>query len=76
MDQETQALGYAYDRAYPPLLKLNGSARLQCLNISFTDILRANGGLQAAPPQDLIYSVGLLGLSQRPSRPPAGAPAL
>lgn len=60
VDQETLALGYAYDRAYPPLLRLGGSARLQCMNISFTDILRVNGGLQAVPPQDLIYSVGLL----------------
>jgi hypothetical protein len=69
VDQETQALGYAYDRAYPPLLKLGGSAHLQCLNISFTDILRANGGLQAVPSQDLIYSVGLLDyLSDRRSR--------
>ena len=69
MDQETQALGYAYDRAYPPLLKLGGSARIQCLNISFTDILRANGGLHTVPPQDLIYSVGLLDyLSDRRAR--------
>ncbi len=69
VDQETQALGYAYDRAYPPLLKLGGSARLHCLNISFTDILRANGGLQAVPHQDLIYSVGLLDyLSDRRAR--------
>jgi extracellular factor (EF) 3-hydroxypalmitic acid methyl ester biosynthesis protein len=60
VDQETLALGYAYDRAYPPSLRLGGSARLQCMNISFTDILRVNGGLQAVAPQDLIYSVGLL----------------
>src|SRR3569832_1860535 len=67
--QETLALGYAYDRAYPPLLKLAGNAQVQCLNISFTDILRANGGLQAVPPQDLIYSVGLLDyLSDRRAR--------
>ena len=69
VDQETQALGYAYDRTYPHLLKLGGLSRLQCLNISFTDILRPNGGLQNVAPQDLIYSVGLLDyLSDRRAR--------
>ena len=69
VDQEAQALSHAYDRAYPQLLKLGGAARVQSLNISFTDILRANGGLQEVPPQDMIYSVGLLDyLSDRRSR--------
>jgi hypothetical protein len=69
VDQETQALGFAYDRAYPHLLKLGGQSQMQCMNISFTDILRANGGLHEVPPQDMIYSVGLLDyLSDRRSR--------
>jgi hypothetical protein len=69
VDQETQALGFAYDRAYPHVLKLGGMSRIQCLNISFTDILRANGRLKAVPSQDLIYSVGLLDyLSDKRSR--------
>jgi len=69
VDQEPQALGHAYDRIYPALLKLGGAARLNSLNISFTDILRANGGLQQVPPQDLIYSLGLLDyLSDRRAR--------
>jgi hypothetical protein len=42
---------------------------VQCLNISFTDILRGNGGLQNVAPQDMIYSVGLLDyLTDRRSR--------
>ncbi len=69
VDQETMALDYAYDRCYPHILKIGGLSRLQCLNISFTDILRANGGLQDVPPQDMIYSVGLLDyLSDRRAR--------
>jgi len=69
VDQETEALSFAYDRAYPHVLKLGGLSRIQCLNISFTDILRSNGGLQNVPPQDMIYSVGLLDyLSDRRSR--------
>ena len=69
VDQETEALEYAYDRCYPLVLKLGGASTLRCLNISFTDILRINGGLQGVPPQDLIYSVGLLDyLSDKRSR--------
>jgi extracellular factor (EF) 3-hydroxypalmitic acid methyl ester biosynthesis protein len=69
VDQETEALGFAYDRAYPHVLKLGGLSRLQCMNISFTDILRTHGGLQNVQPQDMIYSVGLLDyLSDRRSR--------
>jgi extracellular factor (EF) 3-hydroxypalmitic acid methyl ester biosynthesis protein len=69
IDQETQALSFAYDRTYPHLLKLGGLSRLTCLNISFTDILRTQGGLHDVPPQDMIYSVGLLDyLSDRRSR--------
>jgi SAM-dependent methyltransferase len=69
VDQENEALAFAYDRAYPHLLKLGGTSRVQCLNISFTDILRANRGLGDVPPQDMIYSLGLLDyLSDRRSR--------
>ena len=60
VDQETQALEFAYDRAYPHLLKSDGANRVNCLNISFTDVLRPNGALSDVPPQDMIYSVGLL----------------
>lgn len=69
IDQEAQALAYAYEHIYPDILKLRGLARLTPLNISFTDILRANGGLNQVPPQDLIYSVGLIDyLSDRRAR--------
>jgi SAM-dependent methyltransferase len=69
VDQETEALSFAYDRAHPHVLKSGGMSRVQCMNISFTDILRTNGGLHDAPPQDMIYSVGLLDyLSDRRSR--------
>ena len=51
------------------LLKLGNAGRIQCMNISFTDILKTNGGLGGVPPQDMIYSVGLLDyLSDRRSR--------
>ncbi len=60
IDQEQAALNYAVEKTYPHVLNSQGQARVQCLNMSFTDILRGTGALGSLPPQDLIYSVGLL----------------
>ncbi len=60
IDQEQAALKYALEKTYPLLTTRNSRARVQCLNISFTDILRGGGGLSQLAPQDLIYSVGLI----------------
>jgi trans-aconitate methyltransferase len=60
IDQESQALQYAYEHTYPHVLKTEGRTRVRCVNISFTDILRGTGALGSLPPQDLVYSVGLL----------------
>jgi extracellular factor (EF) 3-hydroxypalmitic acid methyl ester biosynthesis protein len=60
IDQEEDALRYVSEKTYPHLLRSGGHYGLQCLNMSFTDILRGTSGLDRLPPQDLIYSVGLL----------------
>ena len=60
IDQEQAALKYAVEKTYPHVLNAMGQARVQCLNMSFADILRGAGALGALPPQDLIYSVGLI----------------
>ena len=60
IDQETEALKYAYEKTYPHVVRLAGRAHVQCLNSSFTDILRGVSGLEELPRQDLIYSVGLI----------------
>jgi extracellular factor (EF) 3-hydroxypalmitic acid methyl ester biosynthesis protein len=60
IDQEQAALNYAVEKTYPHVLNTKGQARLQCLNVSFTDTLRGTGALAELPPQDLIYSVGLI----------------
>jgi extracellular factor (EF) 3-hydroxypalmitic acid methyl ester biosynthesis protein len=44
----------------PHVLASKGHATVQCLNLSFVDILRSAGTFGNLPPQDLIYSVGLL----------------
>jgi extracellular factor (EF) 3-hydroxypalmitic acid methyl ester biosynthesis protein len=60
IDQEQAALSYAVEKTFPHVLTANGQARVQCLNMSFTDIVRSNSGLTSLPPQDLIYCVGLI----------------
>ena len=60
IDQEQAALSYAIEKTYPHVLNAKGQARVQCLNMSFTDILRGTGGLSTLPPQDMIYCVGLI----------------
>lgn len=60
IDQEPSALKYASEATYAQVLKSNGTIAVHGLNISFTDILRSTGALAQLPPQQLIYSVGLL----------------
>ena len=60
IDQEQQALRHAHERTYPHVLKAHGRHSVQALNISFTDVLRGVSAMEELPPQDMIYSVGLL----------------
>jgi len=60
IDQEENALAYAYDSAYPLTLTRKKQAKIQALNVSFTDVLRGGKWLDDVGGQDLIYSVGLI----------------
>jgi extracellular factor (EF) 3-hydroxypalmitic acid methyl ester biosynthesis protein len=60
IDQEEVALHYAHEKTYPHVLGSDGRIKVQGLNLSFTDILRGADTLSGLPPQDLVYSVGLL----------------
>jgi hypothetical protein len=60
IDQEAEALAYAYDHAYPLTVSMKRQAKVQALNVSFTDVLRGGKWLDDVGPQDLIYSVGLI----------------
>lgn len=59
IDQDKDALSFAYEQTFPHAIRHNGQVRLHCLHCSFTDLM--NGGPLAndLPPQHLIYSVGL-----------------
>lgn len=60
VDPEQSALNYALEKTWPHVLNSAGHAGVQCLHLSFLDILRSCGTFQNLPPQDLIYSLGLL----------------
>jgi hypothetical protein len=59
IDQDHDALTYAYEHAYKQVVRHQGRARVQCLNASFAQLLRAGTLFQSMPPQDILYSLGL-----------------
>jgi extracellular factor (EF) 3-hydroxypalmitic acid methyl ester biosynthesis protein len=60
VDQEQNALAYAYEKAFPLTLSAKPQAKVQALNVAFSDVLRGGPWLEDLGPQDLIYSVGLI----------------
>lgn len=60
IDQEQAALNYVLEKTWPYVLNSAGHSTVHCMNMSFLDILRSVGTFGNLPPQDLIYSVGLL----------------
>ena len=66
IDQDHDALSYAYEHAHPEVVRHGGKARVQCLQASFAQLLKAGPLFNSLPPQDMIYSLGLYDyLSQR-----------
>lgn len=60
VDQDERALSFAYANTYPIVARLNGDAEVNCLQVSFSELLRAGSYFGKLPPQDLIYSAGLV----------------
>src|SRR5262249_46975030 len=60
VDQETAALNHAIEKIHPHVMQMSGAARIRCMNVSFTDILRGAEDFHSLPPQDMIYSLGLI----------------
>lgn len=60
IDQQKEALDYAYDRIYPLCVAGPGDVRVSCLHISFMDMLKKRGAFAPLGQQDLIYSIGLV----------------
>jgi len=60
IDQERRALDHAYAAAYPLSIRRGANARVDCLNLSFMQILRDAASLAHLPMQHMIYTVGLI----------------
>jgi SAM-dependent methyltransferase len=60
VDQDHEALGYAYEQVCGEVMRLDNGSAVSCLQASFAQLMRASALFAALPPQDLIYSVGLL----------------
>jgi hypothetical protein len=60
IDQDQNALASVYERSYAEVTRLRGQATVACLHASFSDLLRTGELFGKLPPQDLIYSVGLI----------------
>lgn len=60
IDQEEQALQFAYEGNTRAAKAHHAGAAIRCLNLSFTDILRGDFAIGSVCHQDVVYSVGLL----------------
>jgi extracellular factor (EF) 3-hydroxypalmitic acid methyl ester biosynthesis protein len=69
IDQDEGALSGIYERTYADVTRLRGQANVSCLHASFSDLLKTGELFGKLPPQNLIYSVGLIDyLSHRRAR--------
>ena len=59
IDQEDQTLSVAYNDCHREIAKAGARGRIQCLNVSFSQVLDDPTLVPLSDPQDLIFSVGL-----------------
>ncbi len=59
VDQEEEALSFAYQSAYKQLARYKRPGELRCLHASFKQLLQDPEGTLRVKPQHLIYSSGL-----------------
>ena len=60
IDQDDDALSYAYNGAYPEVVRLDGIASVNCLHATFLEFLAAGNLFKKLDNQDMIYAVGLV----------------
>lgn len=60
VDQDHRALDFAYGRIYPEIARLNDGSSVRCLEVSFIELMKGSGGVVTLPPQDMIYTLGLV----------------
>jgi hypothetical protein len=60
IDQDAQALTCAYRKAFPLINEPGRQAQVNCLHLSFSQLLSGVANFADAPLQDLVYCAGLL----------------
>jgi extracellular factor (EF) 3-hydroxypalmitic acid methyl ester biosynthesis protein len=60
LDQDHGALTQAYQSTYAEVIRHKGRAGVSLLHTSFSQLLKAGELFGELPPQDMIYSVGLI----------------
>jgi extracellular factor (EF) 3-hydroxypalmitic acid methyl ester biosynthesis protein len=60
IDQDHAALSRVYEQSYGNVVRLKGRAQVSCLHASFSQFLKTSELFGVLPPQDLIYSIGLV----------------
>ncbi len=60
IDQDQDALSYAYRNSYPEVVRLDGKAAVNCLHATFLEFLAAGNLFSRLEAQDMIYAVGLV----------------
>jgi len=59
IDQDHDALSYAYNSTYPQVARLDGKAAVKCLHATFLEFLATGKLFRKLEKQNLIYAVGL-----------------
>ncbi len=60
IDQDHDALAFAYKNCYPEVSRLDGRATVRCLHATFLEFLATGNLFKKIESQDLIYAVGLV----------------
>ncbi|HSS64843.1 MAG TPA: hypothetical protein VLS27_10430 [Gammaproteobacteria bacterium] len=60
VDQDELALSYAYERIFPKVMARDDGSSVRCLQVSFVELMKIGKIFKGLPPQDLIYTVGLV----------------
>lgn len=60
IDQDERALSFAHNKVYPIVVETGGEVTVECLYLSFSKFFKNTALLEELPPQDLIYTAGLV----------------
>jgi hypothetical protein len=60
VDQDQDALSHAYEKSYPKVMAKDDGSTIRCLQLSFVELMKLGKIFVALPPQDIIYTVGLV----------------